>query len=460
MTAVLETAPARMSGRQRTTLLLLLGAQFMLAVDFSILNVALPAIGAGLHFRLADLQWVATAFALPAAGFTLLFGRIGDLFGRRRLFLAGLALLVVASLLGGLAQTQAQLLTGRVLQGLATAMATPAALSLLTTAFPEGPLRDRALGLNGALLSGGFTTGALVGGLLADVLSWRYAFLLNVPVALIVLAVAPFVVESGRSPQRPRLDVPGAATVTAGLLLLVYGLSQGAHLGWTNPVVLGALAAGAALLAAFWRIEARAAAPLAPISILRRPTVRWGNLGGLLVFAMGSAVVFLSTIYLQDVLGYPPLATGLAFGIPGVAAVFAGVLGGRLIGRFGRRVTLVGGLAVQGLSFATLALLGDARVMYWPLLAALAVGFFGHVAAIVAYTVTATSGLPDGEQGLATGLSTLTQQVALTIGIPLMSAVAAAGPSVLGGLHAAVLADAAITLVGAFAIHRGLRRVV
>ncbi|GAA4249685.1 MFS transporter [Dactylosporangium darangshiense] len=459
MTALLEAASARLSGRQRVTLLLLLGAQFMLAVDFSILNVALPAIGAGLHFALADLQWVATAFALPAAGFTLLSGRVADLFGRRRLFLTGLALLVLASLLGGLAQSQAQLLTARVLQGFAAALATPAALSLLTTEFPEGPLRERALGLNGALLSGGFTAGALLGGVLADALSWRYAFLLNVPVALLILVATPFVVGPGRSAQRPRLDIPGAVTVTAGLLLLVYGLSQGARLGWASPIVLGALAGAAVLLAAFWRIERRAAAPLAPVAILRRPTVRWGNLGGLLVFAMGSAVVFLGTIYLQDVLGYTPLATGLAFGVPGVAAVFAGVLGGRLIGRFGRRVTLVGGLSVQALAFATLALLGDSRAMYAPLLLALAVGFFGHVAAIVAYTVTATSGLPDAEQGLATGLRTLTQQVALTVGIPLMSAVAAAGPTVLGGIHAAVLTDAAITLAGAYAIHRGLRRV-
>ncbi|GAA3455243.1 MFS transporter [Dactylosporangium matsuzakiense] len=448
MTAILDAAPAHLSTRQRVVLLVLLGAQFMLAVDFSILNVALPAIGAGLHFDLDDLQWVATAFALPAAGFTLLFGRIGDLFGRRRLFLAGLVLLVGASLLGGFAQYQATLLTARVLQGFAAAMATPAALSLLTTSFPEGPLRDRALGLNGALLSSGFTTGALLGGVLADVLGWRWAFLLNVPVALIVLAVTPFVVASGRALQRPRLDVPGAITVTLGLLLLVFGLTQGSILAVAGSVVL---------LAAFWQIERRAAEPLAPLRILRRPTVRWGNLGGLLAFAMGSAVVFLSTIYLQEVLGYSALTTGLALAVPGIAAVAGGVLGGRLIGRFGRRTTLAGGLAVQGLAFLGLVALGSDRAMYVPLVLLLSVGFFGHIAAIVAYTVTATSGLPDGEQGLATGLSTLTQQVALTVGIPLVSAVAATSAGVLSGVHTAVVVDAGLTLAGAFAIYRGLR---
>jgi MFS family permease len=457
MTAVLE---ATLSARQRTTLFLLLGAQFMLAVDFSILNVALPAIGAGLHFDLATLPWIATAFALPAAGFTLLFGRIADLFGRRRLFLAGLVLLVVASLLGGLAQDQATLLAARVLQGFAAAMATPAALSLLTTSFPEGPLRDRALGLNGALLSGGFTVGALVGGVLADLLSWRFAFLLNVPVALLVLAVAPFVVSAGRTPERPRLDLPGAITVTLGLLLVVYGVSLSPSAGWTSVEVLGLLGAGAAFLVAFWTIERRTPAPLAPVTILRRPTVRWGNLGGLIVFAMGSSVVFLGTLYLQDVLGYSALATGLAFGLPGIAAVFAGVIGGRLLGRFGRRATLVGGLTVQGVAFGGLSLLGDSRSMYGWLMLAFTVGFVGHVAAIVAYTVTATSGLPDGEQGLATGLSTLTQQVALTVGIPVMSAVAAAGPTLLSGIRMALLVDGAVTLLGALAIHRGLRRTV
>ncbi|MFI5916266.1 MFS transporter [Dactylosporangium sp. NPDC051541] len=449
MTATLDAAPVRLSSRQRVTLLVLLGAQFMLAVDFSILNVALPAIGAGLHFSLEHLQWVATAFALPAAGFTLLFGRIGDLFGRRRLFLTGLALLVAASLLGGFAQNQPTLLTARVLQGFAAAMATPAALSLLTTSFSEGPRRDRALGLNGALLSSGFTTGALLGGVLADVFGWRWAFLLNVPVALIIVCVTPFVVDASRTPQRPRLDLPGAVTVTLGLLLLVFGITQGSVL---------AVAGAAVLLAAFWFIERRAVSPLAPVRILRRPTVRWGNLGGLVVFAMGSAVVFLGTIYLQEVLGFSALATGLAFAVPGLVAVLAGVLGGRLLGRLGRRLTLVGGLAVQGLAFLGLVALGADRAMYVPLVVLLSIGFFGHIAAIVAYTVTATSGLPDEEQGLATGLSTLTQQVAITVGIPLVSAVAATRSDVLGGIHTAVIVDVAITLVAAFAINHGLRK--
>ena len=193
---------------------MLLTAGFTLAVDFSILNVALPAVGEDVGFALSDLQWIATSFALCAAGFTLLFGRVADLFGRRRMFLFGIALLGVASLAGGLATTPAVLLAARVGQGLATAIVTPAALSLLTTTFPEGPLRERALGLNGALMAGGFTTGAIAGGVLTDVLSWRWAFFVNVAVAAAVLTVGPAVLTESRPERRPRLDVPGALTVT------------------------------------------------------------------------------------------------------------------------------------------------------------------------------------------------------------------------------------------------------
>lgn len=465
LAAGLDDGDPSLSNAQKLLLVLLLGTQFMLAIDFSILNVALPAVGQGLDFSPENLQWVATAFALPAAGFTLLFGRIGDLFGRRRLFFAGLVLLAAGSLLGGLAQSPSILLTARVVQGFAAAMATPTALSLLTTAFPEGPLRQRALGLNGALLSGGFTAGALVGGLLTDVLSWRWAFLVNVPVALLILAFASRVVRAGVVAHRPSLDVPGAVTVTAGLLSLVYGLSSAGVEGWAAPRALVPLAAAAVLLVAFWVIESRTAEPLASVRILRRPSVKWGNLGGFLVFSMGSGVVFLMTLYLHTALGYSPLMTGLAFGVPGLAAVGAGIVAPRVLGRLGTTRALVTGLCVQAAAFAPLVLLGTSRAYLVLLLATLLVGFFGHVTAIVAYTVTATSGLPDDEQGLATGLSTLTQQVAITLGIPIASTIATARTHALGaggidaflaGIHTAVCVDVVVTLLGAALIGRQL----
>jgi MFS family permease len=259
----------RITGRQRLILFLLLGTQFMLSVDFSILNVALPHVGDGVGIALADLPWVVTAFALPLAGFTLLFGRIADLYGRRRLFLTGVALLAVSSLLGGVATEPALLLTARTLQGFATAIATPAALSLLTTSFTDEKQRARILGLNGALLSAGFTAGALVGGLLVSVLNWRWAFLINVPFAVVILVVTPFVVAASKAQGGVRLDVPGAVTVTGGLLAFAYGV--------TNRSVW-ALVVGVALLVAFWFVERRATAPLASVRILNRPSVKWGNL--------------------------------------------------------------------------------------------------------------------------------------------------------------------------------------
>ncbi|WP_111552286.1 MFS transporter [Kitasatospora sp. SolWspMP-SS2h] len=438
----------RMSTRLRLTLFVLLGAQFMLSVDFSILNVALPQIGSGVGISSDDLPWVASAYALPAAGFTLLFGRIADLFGRRRLFLAGIALLTVASVLGGVSDSGGPLLTARVLQGLSTAMAAPAALSLLTTSFSEGAMRERVLGLNGALLSGGFTVGALVGGTLVGLLSWRWAFLINVPVAVAILIATPRLIADSRAPEKVRLDVPGAVSVTAGLLAFTYGIIG------KNLLIA---AVGVVLLGVFWAIELRAPAPLASVRILKRPTVKWGNFAGLVVFAMESALIFLMTLYLQDVLHFAPLTTGLIFGVPGLAAVAAGVIAGRVIGRFGTRAVLTVGLSVQGLATAPLVLLGTDRVMLAVLLPALFISFFGHVTSIVAYTVTATSGLPDSEQGLATGLAALSQQVAATIGIPILSAVAASRAVQLDGIRLALGVDVIVTLLAVGLVWVGLR---
>ncbi|HEX7291142.1 MAG TPA: MFS transporter [Conexibacter sp.] len=442
------TPRPRFDARQRLIMLLLLGAGFMLSVDFSILNVALPDVGAGVGLDLRDLPWIASAYALPAAGFTLLFGRLGDLFGRRRMFVSGLALLIGASLLGGLASSSELLLTARALQGLATAMTIPASLSLLTTTFAEGAQRDRALGLNGALLSGGFTVGALLGGALVSLLSWRAAFFVNVPVAATILVLTPFAIAESRRPERVELDLPGAVTVTAGLLAAVYAVIE-------QELLLGVV--GAALLAAFWAIELRAEAPLAPVRILRRPTVKWGNFAGFAIFTMEPAAIYMMTLYLQNVLGLTPLQTGLIFGIPGLASVSAGVLAGRMIGRVGVRAVLVAGMTVQALATLPLAFLGDTRLALLIAVPALFVGFFGHVAAIVAYTVTATSGLPDDEQGLATGLTSMTQQVALTVGIPILGSVAATQSVELTGIHLALGANAAAVLVAVACVWFGLR---
>jgi MFS family permease len=434
--------------RQWSILLVLLGAGFMLSVDFSILNVALSEVGAGVGLDLTGLPWITSAYALPAAGFTLLFGRLADLFGRRRLFMSGMALLTGASLLGGVASNAEMLLAARVLQGFATAMTIPTALSLLTTTFPEGAQRDRVLGLNAALLSAGFTVGALVGGALVSVLSWRAAFFINVPVALTVLLVTPVLIRESKVADHPRLDLPGAVSVTAGLLALIYGVLERS---------LPSVVVGVALLVAFWFIEQRASTPLAPVRILERPTVKWGNYAGLVIFAMEPAMIFLTTLYLQGVLGLSPLVTGLVFGVPGLASVAAGPIAGRIIGRFGNRKVLTTGMAIQAVATLPIVFLGADPIALAVLAPALFVGFFAHVTAIVAFTVTSTSGLPNDEQGLAAGLTSMTQQVAITIGIPILGAVAATQSVPLNGIHLALAVIVAGTLVSTVLVWIGLR---
>ncbi|NML51012.1 MFS transporter [Streptomyces sp. R302] len=441
-------APPRITGRQRKVLLVLLGAGFMLSVDFSILNVALPQVGTGVGLGVTELPWITSAYALPAAGFALVFGRMADLYGRRRLFLSGMVLLTAASLIGGFASAPETLLTARVLQGVATAISIPASLSLLTSTFEEGAMRDRVLGLNGALLSGGFTVGALVGGTLVSLLSWRAAFLINVPVALVILLVTPSLIGESKVPDRVKLDLAGAVTVTGGLLASIYAIIEK-----NLPVAV----VGLLLLAAFWMIELRAPAPLAPVRILKRPTVKWGNYAGLVIFTMETAMIFLMTLYMQQTLDLSPLATGLVFGVPGLAAVAAGPIAGRLLGRFGTRQVLVAGMLVQGLATLPLIFLGANRIVLVILVPALFIGFFGHVTAIVAYTVTGTSGLPNEEQGLATGLTSMTQQVAITIGIPILSAVAATQSGELAGIHLALTVNVIVTLASALLIWVGLR---
>lgn len=449
------TAPAVLTPRLRLVLVLLLAAQFMLAVDFSILNVALPVIGEGLGFSLAHLQWIGTAFALCAAGFTLLFGRVADLFGRRRLFLGGLVVLGAASLVGGLAQNPEVLITARVFQGLATAAVTPAGLSLMTTSFPEGPLREKALGLNGALMSAGFTTGAILGGLLTDLLSWRWAFFINVPVALAVLIVAPTVIKESRPDERPKLDVPGAISVTLGLLAVVFGLTQAGEHGWGSANALLSLAAGVLLLIVFWAVERKVSAPLVPLSVLGKRSVAWGNVAGLIAFLTETSLVFLLTLYLQEVLGFSPLAAGLSFGVLGIGTVVGGSTAPKVIGKIGSKRTLITGGVLQTVFTAALLGLGATHSSLWLLLVATFAGGVGNMLVIVGFMVTATSGLADHEQGLATGLATMTQQIGITMGTPIMSAIATAAmtgtgaSAILGGLKTAIAVNAAIVVLGA-----------
>ncbi|MFE2324172.1 MFS transporter [Streptomyces sp. NPDC059385] len=447
----------RLSGRALLVLFVLCAAQFMVALDFSVLNVALPVLGEDLGLSRAGLQWAVTAFALPSGGFLLLFGRIADLYGRKKLFLTGLTVFGAASVLATLAWDPASFLTGRALQGLGAAVIVPTGMSLLTTTFPEGPLRDRALGISGTLLSLGFTVGMVLGGVLTDTLGWRSTMGLLAVAAVVVLVLAPGVLRESRTVERPRLDTPGAVTVTGALLALIYALTTAAQHGFGGVDVRGTLLVGLALLVAFVAVESKSPAPLVSPAMLKRRTVAWGNLGGLITFSMMSTVVFVLTLYLQETLELSAFRTGLVFGVQGVASILAGSYAPRVIGRLGARRTLAVSLAGQGVFTGALLTAGSSSgALLATVLVSLASMF--HLGAIISYGLVVTSGVPDSEQGLATGLVTTTQQVGLTIGIPLLGVLATTQASLFGGVRTVLAIDAAIVLAAALLVALGLRR--
>ncbi|MFD8961298.1 MFS transporter [Streptomyces anulatus] len=452
-----EAGPPRLTGRARLVLFVLCAAQFMVALDFSVLNVALPVLGRDLGLSTTGLQWAVTAFALPSGGFLLLFGRIADLFGRRRLFLIGLTLFGAASLLATLAWDPASFLAARALQGLGAAVIVPTGMSLLTTTFPEGPLRDRALGISGTLMSLGFTVGMVAGGVLTETLGWRSTMGLLAVASVVVLVPAPGILAESRTTDRQRLDVPGAVSVTGGLLALIYALSTAAERGFGGVDVLVTLVLGVALLSAFVVVESRSAAPLVSLPMLRRRTVAFGNLGGLVTFSMMSTVVFVLTLYLQEVLDLSPFSTGLVFGVQGVLSVMAGMYAPKLIGRIGARRTLALSLLGQGLFIGALLGLGSDT---GALLATAAVSLSSmfHLGAIISYGLIVTSGVPNEEQGLATGLVTTTQQVGLTVGIPLLGVLATTQDTLFDGVRTVVAVAGAILLAAGAAVAAGLRR--
>lgn len=474
MATTLTTQPAaaaapRLSTRARLVLILLCAAQFAIAIDFSILNVALPSLGRDLGLAEANLQWGVTAFALPSGGFLLLAGRLGDLVGRRRMFLVGLSVFAVASLAATLAVDPATFLAARAVQGLGAAVTIPTAMALLTTTFPEGPARNRALGVSGMVLSLGFTLGMLLGGTLTSALGWRSTMALNVVMALPVLVAAPLLLTESRRTDRPRLDLPGAVTVTGGLLALIYAVSTAAETSWTRPDVLVTLAAAILLFGAFVLVESRAAEPLVSLAVLRRRTVAVGNLGGLVTFAMASSLTFLLTLYLQQIRQLSPFESGLVFGVTGLGAASVGLVASRLVDRYGSRTVLIAGLTVQGVATAVQLATG-AHGGVWLVLVFCTITFGGHMAAVVSYGITATSGLSDTEQGLATGLLTTAQQVGLTAGIPILSALYAAhsaglraagagrADAMLGGIHRGILVNALIAVTAAALIAVLLQR--
>ncbi|MFI7338372.1 MFS transporter [Streptomyces sp. NPDC050085] len=430
-------------------LVTLAGATFMTGLDYSIVMVALPEIGRDLGFGSASgLQWVATACLLPTAGLLPLFGRLSDLLGRRRLFVTGTFLFTALSLVAAAAVSPGMLIAARAGQGVAAAMIAPTAIALMTAAFPEGPQRTRALAVNGALLSLGFVVGTIGGGVITSGLNWRWTMALLVALGSVVLTGALTVLpKQGDVRRASRLDVPGAALSGAGLFALVYAISTGAQAGWGSLPTVGSLLVAVVALAGFFLVEARHPAPLVPLGLLKRRTVKWSFLVGMVTYGMGGGATLILTLYMQDVLGWSPLETGFGFLGEGGAAFVAGFLASRIIARRGTAGALAVGLAVQAAGTGAMFLLPGHANLVLLLVTSGAMGF-GHVLSVVAFVATITSGLSAEEQGVGGSLAQMPLYVG-AIGTAVLAAIASStGGSALGGMHHAFLAAGLIAAAG------------
>ena len=400
--------------------------QFVIVIDASIVNVALPSIGRALHFSQADLSWVVNAYTLTFGGFLLLGGRLADLMGRRRMFMLGLVVFSLASLVGGLAQSEPWLIAARAVQGLGAAIVSPAALSIITTTFAEGAERNRALGVWGAVAGAGGAAGVLLGGILTSGLSWRWVLFVNVPIGVLCAFLAPrLLVESRAEVETRSFDVPGAVTVTAGLALLVYALVDAVNVGWGSTATLAKIAGAAVLLIAFVAIELRQRAPLMPFSIFRLRTLRGADTVALLIGMSLFSMFFFISLYMQQVLHYSALRAGLSYLPLAVAIILSAGAASVGVTRFGfKPVLLTGLLFVAGglFWFSRVHAPGGtfaADVLGPSLLAAIGLGL-----SFVPVTIAAVTGTRPHEAGLASGLVNTAQQVGGALGLAILATVA------------------------------------
>jgi EmrB/QacA subfamily drug resistance transporter len=422
-------------------LMLLAMTQFVVVIDASIVNVALPSIGAHLHFSRDDLSWVVNAYTLTFGGFLLLGGRLADLLGRRRMFMIGLVVFSLASLAGGLAQSEAWLIGARAVQGLGAAIVSPAALAIITTTFAEGAERNRALGIWGAVAGAGGAAGVLLGGILTSGLSWRWVLFVNVPIGIAEATFAPrLLLESKAEDGTEGFDIPGAVTVTAGLALLVYTVVDAVNVGWGSTGTLVRLAGSVALLAAFVVIERRQRHPLLPFSIFRLRTLRGADIVGLLIGMSLFSMFFFISLYLQDVLHFSAIKTGVSY-LPLAVVIIISAGWPQLSTRVGFKPVLIAGLLLIAgglLWFAQVPATGgsfSADVLGPSLLAAFGLGF-----SFVSVTIGAVTGTRPHEAGLASGLINTAQQVGGALGLAILATVANSRTQSLlsGGVHPSV----------------------
>ena len=411
--------------RRWTALILLCAAQFVVVLDASIVNVALPSIGKGLHFSEQNLPWVVNAYVIAFGGFLLLGGRAADLVGRRRVFMTGLFVVAIASLAAGFAASQGQLIAARAAQGLGAAITAPAALSIVTTLFRDGAERNKALAAWGAVAGSAGAAGVLLGGILTEGLGWEWVLWVNVPVSLLALALTPGLIPESRSESATRhFDAAGGVSITAGLSVLAYTLLDASSAGWGSTKIIGLLALSAVLIGAFVAIELRSEAPLVPFRIFRIRTLTGANVVGLLLGASLFSMFFFISLYMQQVLGYSPIHAGLSYLPLAVTIIVAAGVGGQLVTRFGFKPILAAGMlfVAVGLAwFSRIAVHGGfvADILGPSLLAAIGLGF-----GFVTSTIAAVSGVGDREQGLASGLINTSQQIGGALGLAVLSTIA------------------------------------
>jgi EmrB/QacA subfamily drug resistance transporter len=456
--------------RRWLALALLCVVQFMVILDLAIVNVALPSIKLDLGFSQGDLQWVISAYALVFGGFLLLGGRAADMLGRRRIFLGGIAVFTVASLLAGLAWSEPSLISARAFQGLGAAIITPAALSILSTTFAEGRERNIALGAWGAVGGFGAVAGVLLGGVLTDALSWEWIFFVNIPVGVIGFALAPLLLKESRDATVTKFDAPGAVLVTSGLSSLVYAITQAGQKGWLAGETLGVFAGSLALLGAFVAWELRHPEPLMRFGILQTRTVSGANVAGFILGTALFSMFLMLTLYMQQVLGYSAMKTGLAYlAVAGTAIIWSGVAG-QLVTRVGVKPVLVIGMAMLtvGLLFFTQVSVGGSYLgdlMPGFLIIGVGIGF-----SFVPISIAALAGVTASEAGLASGLINTSQQIGGALGIAALSSIATSGTkdslgtgavlpvALVDGFHSAFVVGAIVAAVGVVAALTLIRR--
>ena len=455
--------------RLRLGFVIVCAATFIVVLDAAIMNVALPSIQRSLDMTESNLQWVVNAYTLILGGFLLLGGRCADLFGRRRVFMIGLAIFGLASAAGGLAQTSLWLIIARGFEGFGSALIAPAALAILYTMFEEEGARHRAVGIYGAMGSGGAASGALLGGIIVQWLGWEWCLFVNVPIAAVALALCPSLVPMGKpAGKRPRLDVAGAFTLTAALLLLVYAVVEVNRAGWGSAEILGCLGGAAALFAAFIAVETRSTSPLIPFGIFRVRSVRGANVVAACMTAAMFAQFYFTTLYMQQVLGYSAIVTGVAFTPLSVTTACGSILISRVLRRLSVQKVLATVMTTLAIGLALLIRISPDGT-YWEILGPLLLVAVSFGISLVALTLAALAGLDPADSGIGSGLLNTSRRVGGAIGLAVMSSVAASKTHALlaeghaatdalnGGFRWAYAIGAGIAFAGAVAAFVMLR---